>query len=791
MKIVKIKMNNFRGFPGEKEISFDGVPFVLLSSPNGSGKTSVIDAIEWCLTGNIGRLKEAYDNRSTNNAERKKNWDGILKNKNAGEKEYVEVELTYTDKDKTFILLRKQKNDDLNSENSEVVLNGDSISADIELKKIVNKSFYNYHFCDVQKSFGIQSKQRKDLPELFTEFITDYSKEIAVAHNLEVFASDVEKDKFDLDKKRIDDSEIKNLQGKIDGFIKKPEIIPYPNEILYKGEIVDIGLMDEAMLNEQLNQLYLCGYSVSESYLTKVIDDQRYHDIISKLEELKKFLGKNQKDIDLALKNNLHKNNSVIESISNKIQKYRSIHLDRNNIRENAQLLIGLEYENFTSDYFETTIKNIDQKERILSELKNDIKHMTEGNAILSTFIQLFSQKESVIKYQQESEKCPICGSEQFGKLDADQILSETKRYIDSNNGLVARKNIEIIGIRQTIQDMYKRLLELANQVLNNAIEDQEFKKNQLEEIRNKTIPFFTLVNQIKAIKGMGSEAGELESIDYIQNKINILNNQLLSEEEIIENRKKYRDILNLIGYKFESEEESATVIRVGELSKNCPEIIKFEYSLLVQKINAIISVKNNRDYLNSIETLICYKENNDEIDRKKIQLDDLYNKAIQRSSKIRQLVDNLKREEYNSVGPDLKRYYKKLARIDSLASINIVFEEDHISITDENGKNLVNILSNGQLGVFMLSYFFAGIAKRGMKETFKIYFIDDLTACMDDVNMLSFLDLLKYQMIENKNMEQIFFLTCDDRISRLLRYKLDGCKVKYRVISERELVAI
>ena len=57
-------------------------------------------------------------------------------------------------------------------------------------------------------------------------------------------------------------------------------------------------------------------------------------------------------------------------------------------------------------------------------------------------------------------------------------------------------------------------------------------------------------------------------------------------------------------------------------------------------------------------------------------------------------------------------------------------------SLTDETGKHVVNILSNGQLSVFILAYFFAGIVSRGNDEKFKIYFIDDLTACMDDVNM-------------------------------------------------------
>ena len=82
---------------------------------------------------------------------------------------------------------------------------------------------------------------------------------------------------------------------------------------------------------------------------------------------------------------------------------------------------------------------------------------------------------------------------------------------------------------------------------------------------------------------------------------------------------------------------------------------------------------------------------------------------------------------------------------------------------------------SNGQISIFMPAYFFAGINARNTREKMKVYFIDDLTACMDDVNMLAFMDLLKYQMMSKASMEQLFFITCDDRISKLLKYKLSG----------------
>lgn len=46
-----------------------------------------------------------------------------------------------------------------------------------------------------------------------------------------------------------------------------------------------------------------------------------------------------------------------------------------------------------------------------------------------------------------------------------------------------------------------------------------------------------------------------------------------------------------------------------------------------------------------------------------------------------------------------------------------------------------------------------------------KVFFIDDLTACMDDVNMLGFMDLLKYRLSSKETVDQLFFITCDDHI--------------------------
>ena len=86
---------------------------------------------------------------------------------------------------------------------------------------------------------------------------------------------------------------------------------------------------------------------------------------------------------------------------------------------------------------------------------------------------------------------------------------------------------------------------------------------------------------------------------------------------------------------------------------------------------------------------------------------------------------------------------------------------------------------------------FFEGINIRNTNEKMKIYFIDDLTACMDDVNMLAFMDFLKYQLSSEAIMEQVFLSTCDNRNSELLKYKLKGRGNELCELTEADLCEV
>lgn len=162
MIIRKLRMVNFRGFC-DKTIDFDDKPVVLISAANGIGKTTTIDAIEWCLTGEIGRLKTAFDTRSTNDTDRKKNTNGILKNRNSGNTSNVQVFLWIVDGENEIVLCREQKKDELNPDVSKVTIDGNEEVAEVFINQYVGNSFYNFHFCDVQKSFSVQNKKEEIL----------------------------------------------------------------------------------------------------------------------------------------------------------------------------------------------------------------------------------------------------------------------------------------------------------------------------------------------------------------------------------------------------------------------------------------------------------------------------------------------------------------------------------------------------------------------------------------------------------------------------------------------------
>ena len=790
MIIRKIRMVNFRGYR-DKTIDFNDKSVVLLSAANGIGKTTTIDAIEWCLTGNIGRLKTAFDTRSTNDADRKMNTDGILKNRDAGAKTKVKVVLWLFDGEKETILCREQTKDELNPGSSKVTIDESEEIAKAFIREYVGDSFYNFHFCDVQKSFNVQSKKRKDLNDFFGEFITNYDGQKQIAENLDLFAEDVDRYIEDMAKQKVSQEVIEDHKKQLAKAREDAKQVSYPLISFYPGEKTEIAGLNKEELTAQKAEVEKCGYQVVKEEIYKLVENEAMKNQKSVIKKIASYWETKEEHIRYAVKVELFKNTDAITILETKVRKLEGLSLSRNTIFKDGELVIALEIDGFTQSDFDVDKKEIKEKEKKVKELSDEIELLSKNNRMLKLLSSLYANKQVVIEYRDAVFKengivrCPVCGSESFSTVEEDLILKEADEYIRQNGETVKVKEVDKTLLQTEIEKLYQNLINRIKTVVEKEKETLQNKINDLKTLKDEIQPYFDEVKKLQKIqKAINVEELTAEDVGKLLADVE---NGLLEESKEQEIKGFYQQILTVLGYQFESETVQQTFAKVKSLITKSFDVSDFSYDLLVSKLNAIDSILANQTLSDLNQKLEEENKKNQKLDEEIEKLQKLKDIASQRANDIRDVVEKLSKDEYEKVGPALSKFYNKLIRLNSSEGINIVQENEGISLVDDMGKNIVNVLSNGQISVFMLAHFFAGINARNDREKMKVFFIDDLTACMDDVNMLAFMDLLKYQMTSKATMEQLFFITCDDRISKLLKYKLSGRGIELRELLETD----
>lgn len=790
MIIRKLRMVNFRGFH-DKTIEFRDKPIILLSAANGIGKTTTIDAIEWCLTGEIGRLKTAFDTRSTNDADRKHNTNGILKNRDSDKMSNVQVLLWIVDGKNEIVLCREQKKDELNPDVSKVTIDGNEEVAKAFIDQYVGNSFYNFHFCDVQKSFSVQSTKRGDLEALFSEFITNYDEQKQIAENIEVFAEDVDRYIVDKKKQKVSLEIINSQEEQLGKAQEEANLIPYPNIRFYPGENAEILSLDRDALIDQKAEIENCGYIIVQKEIQKLIDNDSLRTQIALIDEIRIYLKAKDRDIQQALAAGLYYDNNAISSLEISLEKLKNLVLAKKTILQDTDILITYDGGKLFKNYFETTKKEIQEKERKVDNLSSEIDLLANNNKILKIFSALSANKDVVIEHRNDilakkgSVSCPVCGSNTFATMDEKLILKEADDYIQQNGNLVKIKDNEKTSLLNEIESLYDKVISQSRLIVEKEKEEIDKKIYALKILNEELQPYFDAVRKLKiARKDISIENIDDENMNSLRKT---MEGQLLTETQEKEKIENYQKILVVLGYVFANENLRQTYEKVTNLISKPYDITNFSYERFVSKINSIDNMLANKSIEELRIKLDEEKTKNRILDIEIEKLERLKVAAIQKAQGIRDIVKNLSQDEYQKIGPSLSKFYNKLVRIGGNDGINIVHENDGISLIDDKGKNIVNILSNGQICVFLLAYFFAGINVRNEREKMKIFFIDDLTACMDDVNMLAFIDLLKYQLFSKETMEQLFFVTCDNRISRLLKYKMNGRGIEIRELLESD----
>ena len=595
----------------------------------------------------------------------------------------------------------------------------------------------------------------------------------------------------DKTKQKVSQDLIKNQEEEFAKTCEEAKKIPYPATIFYPNEKIEIVELNKAELTEQKKEVENCGYLIVEERLFKLIKNEALKNQQRVIKEIVSYWETKSVSIQRAVKAGLWKSIETITNLEEKLKKLKTLSLSKDSILQDGEYILALESAGFTKVDFDADKQKINEKQKKVKALSDEIDLLSKNNKMLKLLSSLLANKQVVIEHRNNifkekgSVRCPICGSELFATMDEEMILKEADTYIEENGKTVSIKEADKITLQNEIEILYQNVINRAKLVVENEEKTLELKSSNLKILKDEIQPYFSEVKELqKTRKEINAENLTAEMAKELLAGVE---EQLLGECKEQEIKEGYQQILTVLGYKFENETVQQTYEKVKNIIKKSYVVSSFSYDIFVSKLNAIDSILANKTLSDLRKKIEENAEKNKILDTEIEELQELKDIASQRAKDIRDAVEKLSQDEYKRVGPALGKFYNKLARFNSNEGINIIPEKEGISLVDNNGKNIVNILSNGQISVFMLAHFFASINVRNDREKMKIYFIDDLTACMDDVNMLAFMDLLKYQMSSKATMEQLFFATCDNRISNLLKYKLDGRGIEFCELLESD----
>lgn len=290
LKIKALYIHMFR-FYKNKEFTFvteneEIAPLVLISGGNGKGKTSIVDAVEWCLTGNIQHLNIPYEIRSKGDRQPVNSF-GLLRNKDSKKKEETWVELTFIEDNIESIIRRGTYKNDFGSEKTSlsIIQEGKTLDEETAQKwlsmhfdsdeRLFSDFFYKYFICNLQKTEDFRSKSRKKMTEEFEDFTLEHSEAKQVLANLEQLQRQLDTQLKDLHGKIILEEQLTLLEKEQQNLKKAAQIPVYAQRISYPGERLDVDRLSPEEQVTQLETLVAGGYQIAIDWLNELILSRR------------------------------------------------------------------------------------------------------------------------------------------------------------------------------------------------------------------------------------------------------------------------------------------------------------------------------------------------------------------------------------------------------------------------------------------------------------------------------------------------------------------------------------
>ncbi|MFV8339619.1 AAA family ATPase [Flavobacterium sp. LB3P21] len=745
MKIKKVEISGFRAFDDVNDSTFDferedktTADFISIYAPNGFGKTSFYDAIEWCITGQIQRFyrnsvelkKLARENR--NSTDKDKSY--FLQHKGKTDFGYVNIitdEDTFSKKLTSKIYDFSNKGDKEKAYFKDVILSQEMVdnflkeeSADERYKKFIENipllKDYNNKLQNILKLIDENENEIKkltaDKKEIEdTQLNLDFEGDEKILDEINKAISNLIEKKQEIkliQKETFTESEYTYLTNKINSEITSLTIeietikLRIGNiDIAYNGIPDNTDDNNNGIFNYFNNRNKIIDLEKVKNDINDIVTkiknkencelkDNKLKTQISEELELNKLylLFKEKFKAYLTIENEINEKNKIFNNYESEKLKSEKIIKDFNDINQkNTTDLEKLQKELIIK---QTRLKNIPfQNEKLASLTKNN-ELLTPQINVLNESI---SEKERLI----EGLKLKLIQHHFFNdKIDNDiEILIDAGEFKDNKELITS-----ILALENKIKIAKEEIITINDKInlqneLNNELNDFVSKgleivsKNNSSDcpLCNHTYKSFSeLSEKITQNKLLGKIVNEsLESKLKLENEIN------KSSEEISKNKSILKEYLKKVIEPFEKDKlkNENELITLTELkSEKIQELIKSENE--IKEINLFFeNTINTKEFEEKIsKEVTAYEKEMDEINnvsnKNKTAINDQQNlikSANENKEIILKSITELKSDkEYNEVID----FYSNTLKTNE---INITFLEETIKKSNEYLDNLKN----------------------------------------------------------------------------------------------------
>ncbi|MFU1795409.1 AAA family ATPase [Paenibacillus azoreducens] len=762
--ITRIHLKNFKSID-EAQIEFEGVNLNVLDGPNGFGKTTIYDAVQLLLTGSVRRIE------SNKIVAGNKGFQDHLFSKN--QKLPTAITIEFTDKyipEKKLVLQRilmhpsnlpasqkkpqdfsryklyvlpKFENEDKKEELSESQLNK------LFGMKDMSERFNLYHYIEQEESTHLFKKSEKDRMAVITKLF-NIEEETNQKLFLEKIRNKLIKHRGPL-AKELENIELelqKENHTEMSEFSYKPLIsqkkvinIPWDKEIirpldqkLKQSYLEELNIIKDLVLNKEDFRKGL-----SNEKLDNVIKAEKKLKAIVVLGHFYVYLEKLKKQ-----RQDQEKFNFILDILRNKeiIEK----DIDWNFIFENLDVS------------FEKEI--VEQRIKLIKSYKDNSNTIS---SIVTQMIQTRDKLEKDFKTYIEmnpefASECPLCGD---SKESLEVLIAQM-------NEKTARLRASLDTNAKTLNDEMESLYNNYISVIIDKIENWLYDNSLDKAFITQLVEYNDFIPDMEKAKEWFKEINiditqyinrEMKFVDDIGVRMQSLQQEIQSKKIVInEYCRDNMDAFNMV-FKDRLNEGYELIDQITlESIQEKKDYIEYQYilqtSLTFQKANKLkeklIKIDNS---LSSINRLVLIY--NDKINKHRAKMiSDIEIPFYIYSGKI---IQNHQR----GIGVFIKEEKETEASGEvQLKSLNFVppVQTDH---------DIVHSFSSGQLSSTVIAFTLA-LNKVYGNSGIMTLLIDDPVQTMDEMNMASFVELLRNDFKDR----QLIVSTHEDDISLYLRYK-------------------